>query len=449
MRGLSRLLLGGAIGALLGIIIAQRSRRKRMQVAPGTAWQEPDSGCVTTEVSEIVIERQPIVVVSPEPLEEEEIREERKPVETPEVAAEPESLEEPESAEAEEPVADAESATAAETPVELDALEEAEAFEHLEPVPADEPASQSDLEPEIEPTPEPEGEQQPESELDAELGMQSGEGPEKGVIGEALAIEPTTSDTGPAYDVVVAPDILEEPLPGAGWEPSMAPLAEEDLEEVYPLPPEEDATEVATEAAETDTAETPVAEAEETPLETSEVASTISADDLKARIEETRRRIRRELEEPFLGEDDLSPSPDGETGPAADREPEAEEIASGTGSASVESQAESMETPVELAEIAALAEAERAQSQSATVDRAETEEEPQSSSDSEYEAMRARIEETRNRLKAKAFDAMMTGESSLLGRDDGPSKAAERGESAALDQEVDRTIETTLREEEE
>ena len=36
---------------------------------------------------------------------------------------------------------------------------------------------------------------------------------------------------------------------------------------------------------------------------------------------------------------------------------------------------------------------------------------------SDYDAMRARIELTRSRLKAKAFDAMMAGESALLGRD--------------------------------
>jgi len=43
----------------------------------------------------------------------------------------------------------------------------------------------------------------------------------------------------------------------------------------------------------------------------------------------------------------------------------------------------------------------------------------------DYNAMRARIEQTRGRLKAKAFDAMMTGESALLGRES-PEKAAER-----------------------
>ena len=35
----------------------------------------------------------------------------------------------------------------------------------------------------------------------------------------------------------------------------------------------------------------------------------------------------------------------------------------------------------------------------------------------DYDSMKNRIESTRSRLKAKAFDAMMTGESALLGRD--------------------------------
>jgi hypothetical protein len=65
----------------------------------------------------------------------------------------------------------------------------------------------------------------------------------------------------------------------------------------------------------------------------------------------------------------------------------------------------------------------------------------------DFNAMKARIEQTRGRLKAKAFDAMMTGESALLGRES-PEKAAERPGPAILDHDLDQTIETTLREEE-
>jgi hypothetical protein len=51
--------------------------------------------------------------------------------------------------------------------------------------------------------------------------------------------------------------------------------------------------------------------------------------------------------------------------------------------------------------------------------------------------MRRRIEETRARLKAKAFDAMMTGESALLARDKG-DKPVPR------DVEVDKDVATTI-----
>jgi nicotinate-nucleotide--dimethylbenzimidazole phosphoribosyltransferase len=65
----------------------------------------------------------------------------------------------------------------------------------------------------------------------------------------------------------------------------------------------------------------------------------------------------------------------------------------------------------------------------------------------DYDSMKDRIETTRSRLKAKAFDAMMTGESALLGRDLG---GAERShpKMPGVDSDIDQTIETSLREEE-
>jgi hypothetical protein len=66
----------------------------------------------------------------------------------------------------------------------------------------------------------------------------------------------------------------------------------------------------------------------------------------------------------------------------------------------------------------------------------------------DYDSMKNRIESTRSRLKAKAFDAMMTGETALLGRDlDGVSHAL--GKVSGVDNDIDETIETSLREEEE
>ncbi len=66
----------------------------------------------------------------------------------------------------------------------------------------------------------------------------------------------------------------------------------------------------------------------------------------------------------------------------------------------------------------------------------------------DYDSMKNRIESTRSRLKAKAFDAMMTGEAALLGRD---VEGATSGLSkvTGVDSDIDETIETSLREEEE
>ena len=57
--------------------------------------------------------------------------------------------------------------------------------------------------------------------------------------------------------------------------------------------------------------------------------------------------------------------------------------------------------------------------------------------------MRSRIEETRARLKAKAFDAMMSGEAALLSRDSG-QRPAPRGDDLKLDDELERTIDKAL-----
>lgn len=60
--------------------------------------------------------------------------------------------------------------------------------------------------------------------------------------------------------------------------------------------------------------------------------------------------------------------------------------------------------------------------------------------------MRRRIEETRLRLKAKAFDAMMSGESALLSRDTG-ARPVPKPDDAGIDGEVASTIDETLSQE--
>jgi hypothetical protein len=62
--------------------------------------------------------------------------------------------------------------------------------------------------------------------------------------------------------------------------------------------------------------------------------------------------------------------------------------------------------------------------------------------------MRRRIEETRARLKAKAFDAMTSGESALLAREPGEAKpAADQTADVQLDEEVREVIDRSLSQE--
>ena len=61
--------------------------------------------------------------------------------------------------------------------------------------------------------------------------------------------------------------------------------------------------------------------------------------------------------------------------------------------------------------------------------------------------MRRRIEETRARLKAKAFDAMMSGEAALLSRDSG-EKAVPRDVDVKVDDELEGKLDESLSQEE-
>ena len=60
--------------------------------------------------------------------------------------------------------------------------------------------------------------------------------------------------------------------------------------------------------------------------------------------------------------------------------------------------------------------------------------------------MRRRIEETRARLKAKAFDAMMSGEAALL-RNDSGDKPVPKSDEVDLEPEIDTTIDESLSQE--
>ncbi|MCX8032364.1 MAG: hypothetical protein N3B14_03065 [Thermoleophilia bacterium] len=200
--------------------------------------------------------------------------------------------------------------------------------------------------------------------------------PDAGVAVEAtaeLVAEPAVSiseESIASQEVRVGEPLVEEILaaePGAEEILAAEPVAEEAL--------------AAEPAAEDVAAAEPAPETRVTPL-----------DELKARIEETRRRIREELEQPFfiagLSE---------RQAPAG--EPETGEVSKAS-------------------------------------DRL-----------TDYESVKRRIEAARVRLKAKAFDAMVTGETPLLARDDGAIRDR-TSPKVAVDAEVEATIENALKQEE-
>lgn len=261
-------------------------------------------------------------------------------------------------------------------------------------------------------------------------------------------------DTEP--EISLTKEFLDEPLSGANWEAAVPLVEEMDIETVLPVVPDEfppmEAAEIERPAA-SEHAEwvTPVwteelegiapaaaedvmvveveatqdeapAVVDEPPVVVDETpAAAVPMDDLKARIEATRLRIRRELEQPFLSEPEaVAPVEDDWTvSPAVSV---VEEV--------VVNEEPEIPEPAEPPAIELEGDAELAM------------EEPV-----DYESMKSRIEQIRSRLKAKAFDAMMSGESALLGRDT-EDAAHRRNVATPVDSDVDETIETSLREEE-
>lgn len=394
MGGVAKFLLGGAIGAVLGFLIS-RKQSPTMKKGVRPLSSASDTRVATPWAPSVA----PVAVVVPEESVE------------PEVEAVPEP----------EPV-----------------VPEPEAV-----VPEPEPGAFAEPEPVV---------PKPEVELPA---------------AETSEFEAVMAEVASDSEVIVTPELLEEPLPGAGWEPSAALAGEEQaFEEILPLVPEDAPAHAAPDAVLLDVGDftwpgvgSTEAEFEPVPTDaglpdsepdlgrdlgpdtvaTPEVvpsAIPVAADDLRARIEATRRRIRRELEEPFMAtgsgvaaeEIVRAPIPEPVIGEALMEQPFMDEKQAPSAEDSPAPLADGLPSP-------AVAEAEG------------THDEPVSGLGAEYDAMRRRIETTRNRLKAKAFDAMMTGESALLGRDSAGA-GAEVPALANIDSEIVQTIETTLREEE-
>lgn len=240
---------------------------------------------------------------------------------------------------------------------------------------------------------------------------------------EAVPVEPAVAGEPATEPVAERPSVfwVEPSPPSRSMADAVIPEPETPvpvLEPVSEAPPIEvlETAAVETPVHETVAAETVEAEpvAEPAPAEVSaspvdEVAAVES--DLRARIEETRRRIQAELERPFRL-DSESAAPESVPAPA------------GGAPATETSQAESPARDLLQAELG----------ETRTFD---------------YEEMRRRIEETRSRLKAKAFDAILSGETALLSREGtSGTDVASSAASLKVDEEVEQSIESGLSQEE-
>ncbi len=292
---------------------------------------------------------------------------------------------------------------------------------------------------------------------------------------EVVAVEPAVE---PAEPLVAGPPVEEVPAeePVAETPTAEEPTAEEPTAE-------EPAVEQPT--AEQPTAEeAAVAEAPPRPFPVWEQHPEEPAgEDLRARIEETRETLEAELAEPFAQEaaeqevvDEVAPAevvaeevevleeageaaseaPAAAESPVVQAQPEApvveepavveEPVADET-----VTEEQALEAPVPTGEAlpeASVAEAPGAETAVAEVAPEDSAaESPREGGVIDQAEMRRRIEETRARLKAKAFDAMMSGEAALLARDSG-DKPVPKGDDHGLDAETDSVIDESLSQEE-
>lgn len=294
-----------------------------------------------------------------------------------------------------------------------------------------------------------------------------------------LAAEPEAAlgaETEPEPELIAEAPLVSEVALVA--EPEVAAESGEPYERVHQVPMMEEES-------------LPAAQVEEEIQPAEEIA--VAPLDLRARIEETRRRIQQELERPFVtetpedqvsspsgspwegaplvAEDPAVPdeatavpaeaAPDWASAPPAEPTPVAPAWVAPDWPAAPSDETYAVEPPMELIEPVAesvapsvepfepVAEMPAVITEMTGVDQApEADSVSDEAGEFDREAMRRRIEATRNRLKAKAFDAMLSGESSLLARDAaGALEGSARNANVPVDSEVDETIESTLTEE--
>lgn len=305
-----------------------------------------------------------------------------------------------------------------------------------------------------------------------------------------LVEPPAAEEASEEAPVLEEPAVEPEPDEVVAVEPAVEPaeplVAGPPVEEV---PAEEPVAE--TPAAEEPTAEQPAVEQPAVEQPTVEEAAVAEApprpfpvweqhpeepagEDLRARIEETRETLEAELAEPFAQEaaeqevvDEVAPAEVvaeevevlDEAGAAASEAPAAAESPVVEEPAVVEEpvadetviEEQALEAPVPTGEAlpeASVAEAPGAETAVAEVAPEDSAaESPREGGVIDQAEMRRRIEETRARLKAKAFDAMMSGEAALLARDSG-DKPVPKGDDHGLDAETDSVIDESLSQEE-
>lgn len=195
--------------------------------------------------------------------------------------------------------------------------------------------------------------------------------------------------------------------------------------------------------------------------------------DLEARIEETRKQVETELEaampaagpvidvkeaveatapadEAAVDEVETEPAAEVEAAPEIEEEPQAQEgyesapIEEPEEEMAIEEEAFAVESPALKADLG-IEDEPAVESPAAEAEEAgEGRPEPARIDPDE---MRKRIEETRNRLKAKAFDSMVEGETFIAKEDADTEAVDDEKREPVIDQEASEAIDESLREE--
>lgn len=276
--------------------------------------------------------------------------------------------------------------------------------------------------------------------------------------GQAQLMAPETSGTNipvTAYTPVATP--VEVPEAADVNEPPV--VAPEPVEIIEPVVAPE-IVEVPEMVEAPETVEMPeVAETAE-PLETPETAVTTPALDLEARIEETRREVAEQLEAPFAAP---VPAGDAEVIEEGAEVEETESIEEAADTVEKESEAKpeleaeltsaDKTRPISAPETEEFADLRTPMAGEPTTAEPEIEaaapatEAGPAPSQLDREEMRRRIDETRARLKAKAFDALVSGETFIEPETDEATGEKRSEARVDIDRETGEQIDRSLQEE--